>query len=118
MDQEYPTIKTIEDLRAFMATVEGQDVSDDDLIWFTCFQNARILLDSSSTKDVARLFAEGMAPIDKLSDVQEFIDTFRLNEGEIEMYHTLPLIAMVFNFYFKTAEEDEVINLMSKSLLS
>jgi hypothetical protein len=113
MDQKYPTIKTVDALRSFMTTVEGEKVIDGDLIWFVCFQNARLLLDSAGTKDVARMFSDGMAPINQLSHVQEFIDTFQACEGETEMYNTLPLVAMVFNFYSKYTEEEEVDALIS-----
>ncbi len=83
---ELVQIRTVEVLRAIMQVVEdiyckGETITDEDLIWFVCMQEAESLLDSCRTKDIASLFRNGVTPISNLYHVQEHLDT-RFEDGE------------------------------------
>lgn len=117
MSHQYPTIKTVDELRAFMATVAGiPEVREADIIWLVCIVNARMVSDSFTIKDIAALFKDGIDRVESLADVQAFLDT--LYEEDVEGNEVqnanaaLNLIAWVLNFYSKWEEEAQVISLI------
>lgn len=97
----YPMIKTTEELRSYMAEVSHEEVTDETLIWFVNVYNAKILLDSYSSKDVAAMLQGGVEPTNKLEHVQQFLDTF-YEDSEDEDYlklQSLHIIKQVLVFY-------------------
>jgi len=105
----YPTIKTVEDLRAFMAEVKGEAVDNAQLFWFVCMYNAALIGDSYSRKDIAAMLLGGVKATDSLQDVQDFIDTF-YEDGpdEYNQLQSLYIVKFVFNFFSKGVKEEEV----------
>lgn len=99
----YPTIRTVDDLRAFMQqhTTEGKVVDDAMLLWFVCVGYARSLSDAS-IRDRARLFRDGVDPVKTLDDVQKYLDTFWEDEGvdgDQDTYLNITVVYQVFLFF-------------------
>lgn len=80
----YPTITTTEALRSFMAEVSGEPVSDNQLFWFVCMYNAKLISESFTLSDIAAMLQGGIKPIDSLQDVQGFIDTFYDDDNDVD----------------------------------
>lgn len=80
-------LNTTEALRAYMASVKGEEVSDGDLIWFVCMLNASMHFDCGSVKDLASVYLMGVAPA-TFDDVQYWLDVqFELaEEGDEESF--------------------------------
>lgn len=102
-------LSTVEKLREHMQNVDPkhEDVTDDRLCWFVCIQEARSLCDAT-TKDIARMFQDGIDPINTLDKVQEYLDTIfedydldNLCEDDLEwvMEQNGYIINAVKNFY-------------------
>lgn len=117
MSHQYPTIKTVDELRAFMtATSIKEVVSHADIIWFVCLYNARVVSEAYSLKDIAAMFSEGVAKIDTMHDVQEFLNSLyeeftECNALQNEI-NTLTLVAQVLDFYCKHEEHAQVLELI------
>jgi hypothetical protein len=118
MSHQYPTIKTVDELRAFMESVIGEVVTDANLIWFVCVCNARLVSETCSIKDMAALFSEGVAKIDKLSDVQAYLDTvyeeFTEDNAVQNEINALTLILWILDFYYKADEWAKVLELIEQ----
>ena len=111
MSHQYPTIKNVDHLRAFMAQCTDNPVTDSDVIWFVCIVNARILSDSATIKDLAYLDKDGVTKIESLDDVQRFLDDHYEDEDEGD--NALRMVAFVLNFYGRFEEEAQVIELLT-----
>ena len=67
-------ITTFDQLKQLMseyvaANVKDKEVNDENVLWFIAMQEAKILFDSCSTKDIAGMLLLGTPPIDK-----EYVD--------------------------------------------
>jgi hypothetical protein len=71
--QNVPEIRTIEDLRNVLKQEWSEEVTDENLIWFTCCAEAKVILDSCSVSDLASIFQMGTEPINTITDVQKHI---------------------------------------------
>lgn len=80
-----PQVRTVEQLRDAMTLISGKDkpATDDDLIWFTCCQNAELLSDMN-LRECASLFSDGIVAIKTLEQVQEHLNTYFEDD---EQYH-------------------------------
>jgi hypothetical protein len=113
MSSTYPTITTTEELRSYLTEVSGNEITDADLFWFVCIFNANSIVESYTTKDIAAMLQEGVKPTDKLSQVQEVIDTFYEDDGD-RYNQSLPIVAAVFNFCGKYTEETTIRELIGE----
>lgn len=75
-------IRTIEQLRQYASEVSSREITDDDLIWFICYQNARLMFDSYTTKDLARELRDGIEPTNDIIAVQEYLNTLYDDQDE------------------------------------
>lgn len=71
------TTWTTEGLRTHIRerSADPEDSTDEALIWFVCMQEAQMVWDCCSTKDLARMFRDGTQAIDSLEDVQAWLNT-------------------------------------------
>ncbi|MGZ8856204.1 MAG: hypothetical protein ACXW0J_03155 [Nitrososphaeraceae archaeon] len=70
-------IRTPKELAEYMSSVNpNYQINDDKLIWFVCVQEARFIFDGCTIKDLARSLKEGIAPINSIEQVQNWLDTF------------------------------------------
>lgn len=73
--KESIVIRTVEDLRAAMSAASGEPTTDENLVWFVCFYNAKIIAGSFSLKDIAHMLQDGCTAINKISNVKEWLET-------------------------------------------
>lgn len=78
-----PQVRTVEQLRSAMELLSPMPVPDDRLWWFVCVREAESVNDMTN-REVARLFLDGIIPINTLEQVQEYID---ITLGDAEAYH-------------------------------
>jgi hypothetical protein len=70
-----PLLKTVALLQDYMATVAEKEVTDDQVIWFNCFREARLIMNTNTTKETAHMLLEGFAAMNTLESVQNSLDT-------------------------------------------
>lgn len=124
----YPTIKTTEELRSFMSTVKtamGKEggVTDENLFWFVCIYNAKLILDSYTTKDIGAMLQGGVDPTNKLDDVQQFIDTFYedvdsedVDYAQLQSLYIIREVADFYSAHDKSADVDAKIQTLEEQL--
>lgn len=69
-----PQVRTVDQLRSVMELVSGKAVTNQQLTWFVCIQNAEFLSEMN-LRECAKLFSDGIVAITTLEQVQEHIDT-------------------------------------------
>lgn len=77
-------MKTVDLLRSYLSEVLKQELTDENLIWANCLFEASSIIQSYTTKDLASSLQEGLGPLNKLSDVQNTLDTFFEDELETD----------------------------------
>ena len=94
-----PQVRTTEDLRAVMADISKEPVSDDRLIWFTCVGYAEELSEAT-LKDLGMLFKDGVEKLG-IDDVQLYIDSFFEGDQTSEYHEECNryLLASVARFF-------------------
>lgn len=99
--ESVPQIRTTEQLREFMQQVGGKPVTDANLIRFKCYYDARLLVDSATTNDIATILQEGVKPAE-IGDVQDWINTFfeDVDEEDIAQQNVY-IVNAVLHFYGK-----------------
>lgn len=68
-------IRNIEQLRQYAEQVSGREIEDEDLIWFVCYQNASMIFNGYTTKDLAAMLRDGVDPTNDIVAVQEYLNT-------------------------------------------
>ena len=113
MPNAYPTITTVEQLREVMSSVDGEAARDSRLFWFVCICNATAIGTDYSLKDLAHLLLEGVEPTNKLSDVQDFLDTYYEGCDESDLYiQGLHIMLHIYNFYGLSEQAQQVEDLI------
>jgi hypothetical protein len=108
-DNNLKPIMNVEELRAFMTKVGNETVDNDVLQWFAAYQQARIIQDGYSTKDLANILLEGIEKQSSNKAVQDYIDTFNEDalvnpDDEDAQLYRFRLHCQVYDFYGKFTE--------------
>lgn len=105
-----PQIRTTEQLRSVMELIGGKPVTDTNLAWFVCCQNAETLSDLN-LRELAELFRDGIVAITTLEQVQDHIDAYFDGEfdGEFDEESNRYLIAGVARQYNKHELSDQLL---------
>lgn len=94
---------TVEELRLLLAQYDpkSRKVTDEQLLWFICVQEARMIFDSGTVKELAGLFQEGIKARSSLEDVQEWLNIFfdEEDEDEIQSLKDMLVDDMIKPFY-------------------
>lgn len=106
--------KTVEELRDVIKSLTNKNLTDENLIWALCLWEA-MSYSEASLKDLARLFCNGVKPIDSLDDIQDTLNYLNADmDKELDNIGSACLVRFILTDFFNELDNTNILAQVNK----